>query len=452
MQGDLRQRPAAEVVRHLFGEALSGVLALQRGKVGCNLCLQDGRLIFATSNLKRFQLPAWLASTGLADTQSVVAAQEARPGTKGAVDTLVKRHDLERARLVDAVRQLLREITLDALRWDSGEYRFTPGSPVMKNEILLEEQTLTLVREATGELTTASLADEARTGVVTDRESRRSSPAPGKTEAGSVLPDVAPSGAGPPGQGTHEDAPLPEPEPVDPEVVAFHRFVEDAQGKDFYTLLGVGKAADEEEIRRRYYRLARQYHPDAMHGPVAEACAKEVEEFFATVTEAYNILTRPGQRKEYDEQLRAGKDLHRDSLRQDPAELARQNFEQGRRSFAAGELHDATQFFRNAVRLDPERSEYHRELGIVQMQNPRWQKAAEESLRQAVDLQPADARALAHLGLLYQRNGLKRRAIDTLREALEWDPENTTALRAIAELEEGGDREGGVLKGIFGRR
>ena len=117
-------------------------------------------------------------------------------------------------------------------------------------------------------------------------------------------------------------------------------------------------------------------------------------------------------------------------------------------ALAAGELHDATQFFRNAVHLDPDQSEYHRELGIVEMRNPRWQKSAEESLRRAIELEQTDARAFAYLGQMYQKNGLKRRAIEAYQMALEWDPEHEMAQEGLAALEEPTDSG---RKGLFRR-
>ena len=108
MQGDLDRKPAAEVVRKLFAEARSGVLALQHGSVGCNICVQDGRLIFATSNLKRFQLASWLETSKVVSARSVMEAQGEQSGTKGLVETLVTSHDIDRAKLVSAIRQLLK--------------------------------------------------------------------------------------------------------------------------------------------------------------------------------------------------------------------------------------------------------------------------------------------------------------------------------------------------------
>ena len=63
--------------------------------------------------------------------------------------------------------------------------------------------------------------------------------------------------------------------------------------RDFYEVLGVGKNADQSEIQRAYRKLARQHHPDVNKDPSAEARFKEI-------SEAYDVLSDPEQRKRYD--------------------------------------------------------------------------------------------------------------------------------------------------------
>src|SRR5215471_7012047 len=70
--------------------------------------------------------------------------------------------------------------------------------------------------------------------------------------------------------------------------------------KDYYAILGVSRAATEDEIRRAYRRQALQWHPDRRPGDPRAA------ERFREISEAYAVLVNPTRRREYDEASRAG--------------------------------------------------------------------------------------------------------------------------------------------------
>ena len=67
-----------------------------------------------------------------------------------------------------------------------------------------------------------------------------------------------------------------------------------ADRPDYYKTLGVGKNASEEEIKKAYRKLARQYHPDRNPGD------KKAEERFKQISQAHDVLSDPDKRKAYD--------------------------------------------------------------------------------------------------------------------------------------------------------
>ncbi len=69
--------------------------------------------------------------------------------------------------------------------------------------------------------------------------------------------------------------------------------------RDYYEILGVTRTASADEIKRSFYKLARQYHPDV--NKEADAATR-----FKEVNEAYQVLSDPDKRAAYDRFGKAG--------------------------------------------------------------------------------------------------------------------------------------------------
>ena len=64
--------------------------------------------------------------------------------------------------------------------------------------------------------------------------------------------------------------------------------------RDYYEVLGISRDASDAEVKKAYRKLARQYHPDTNPDD------KGAEEKFKEVQTAYDILSDPEKRKQYD--------------------------------------------------------------------------------------------------------------------------------------------------------
>ena len=63
---------------------------------------------------------------------------------------------------------------------------------------------------------------------------------------------------------------------------------------DYYKVLGIGRDASDEDIKKAHRRLARKHHPDLNPGD------KKAEDQFKKIQEAYDVLSDPEKRKKYD--------------------------------------------------------------------------------------------------------------------------------------------------------
>ena len=77
-----------------------------------------------------------------------------------------------------------------------------------------------------------------------------------------------------------------------------------ATKRDYYDVLGIGKTASADEIKKAYRKLAMQYHPDR------NADNKEAAEKFKEVCEAYEVLSDTDKRHRYGENARCECSIH----------------------------------------------------------------------------------------------------------------------------------------------
>lgn len=195
---------------------------------------------------------------------------------------------------------------------------------------------------------------------------------------------------------------------------------------NFYEVLGVERSANENQIRDRFRKLARESHPDRYSG----ADKVEAERHFQTLTEAMNVLTNPAKRKQHDAELGSGGS----GGTVDFAQIAKAYLAKGTKAFNAGDIRAAYENFDLAVKHNPNDAKALHYLALAALKIPSQIRQAVQAIEGALQREPSNTTFLRDAGLICKRAGLKAKAERYLEEALKWDPENVELQAALAEL------------------
>lgn len=196
---------------------------------------------------------------------------------------------------------------------------------------------------------------------------------------------------------------------------------------DYYSILAVDRNATEDQIRRRFRQLARDLHPDRYHG----AAKAEAEERFQAITEAFNILSNPQRRRQYDQELGRAATV-RDGI--DHAQLLRVYLQRGIKAYKAKNYFEAAENFNRATKADPQSAQAWHHLALACSHQRRWLSRALTAIAKACELEPMNPSYLKLAGELFARADMPLRAEQYLQKALEWggdDPAITRALEAL---------------------
>ena len=195
---------------------------------------------------------------------------------------------------------------------------------------------------------------------------------------------------------------------------------------DYYQLLGVTPQASASEIRTAYAKLAREKHPDRFTDPQAKAAAQRS---FQEITTAFNALSTPKSRQEYDQQ--------RDKpVPKTPEEIATDAFERSQAALEAGQLDEAVTLLHTAVHHAPGQLAYQLALGkaLGRAAGPQAARDAIQVLEKVTHAAPNNAAAFAELATVLARQGLKLRAQKAVEAALRIAPRDARLNRLAAEL------------------
>ncbi|MBI4823234.1 MAG: DnaJ domain-containing protein [Nitrospirae bacterium] len=197
----------------------------------------------------------------------------------------------------------------------------------------------------------------------------------------------------------------------------------------YYGVLRVKDTASSEEIRRAYYRMAKEFHPDR-HFSLPHEEKSKLNALFSYITTAYSTLTNPTSRKQYDTAL---SDKPQRSFSNE--ETASQKFEQGMIELKRGKFSESARLFSEATYYDNSIAKYHYYYGSA-LRRLEKHKEAEKAVGRALKIDPFNADYLSEAGLIYLSLGFTLRAKGNFEKALKTMPTNQKAKEGLAKISE----------------
>lgn len=491
MNGQLSEHPLGELIRELCEKGLSGSLRLQQERSKVVVYLEDGRVIYAASNVRRLRLAEYLKKHQLVTEAELTSFVDKNSDL--ALAAALSEAGIVRPEIMQAViANVVSDVLHTAMFWTEGTWSFE-GKARLNDSIRLEMSTTKLLLESArkahtnfaekrfpnpheviakgvcntidaltptegfllsrveaditvGELVAVSglcQADAMRAiyglalGGYLKRE-RWQTVLRAQTQPPSTKRDTVPVVASPPvePQRTQED-----------DLKDFLDRMDSAA--NFYDVLNVGSNTPAAEVKQQYYALARKYHPDRFRGIGESMLHVRLESAFARVTQAYETLMDSSRRTAYDTKLTAIESKDRfarttpkatgtvpDSTRQTFASdyQAENSFTEGLAALEQGQIKIAVGLLAAAARAVPNESRYRAYYGRALAANSKTRHSAEVELQAAIRLEPSNAAYRVMLAELYRDLGFSKRAQGEAKRALGIEPGNAPAKELLKNL------------------
>lgn len=494
MNGQLSEQPLAELIREISAKSLGGRLTIEHDRIKVVSYFENGKLVYAASNLRTLRLREYLKKIQLISDANLARFNERLPDIE-----LFKQLTAQSLLNPTAAEQLHTKQVTDVLRmaliWTDGTWELESRSR-LNEQLNLKIDVDTLLLEASRRMPAEFIATRflSQTEVITPLAeplisdnllppevfllSRLDQPMPlrdlvsisglGETETlrlvyllaladllrrehwKSVFRDQQPRPVEKPAV-----PPPPEPEPEE-EPADVETFLERVRtAPTHYDVLGVSGEASAQNLKDLYYRLARLYHPDRFR-KAEPALVKRIESAFARITQAYDTLRDDRLRAAYDSKLQAKRKAEQleqsapkattPAPQQEPvaegttepvmsaAERAEKQFKEGYAAFELGQRKVALGLFASAASAAPKEARYRAFYGQALAANESTRRAAETELLAAIKLDPQNAQYRVMLAELYRDLGLKLRAKGEAERAVAADPNNRKARDLLEAL------------------
>lgn len=469
-------------LRDIYFEKKRGQLVFRREKVQKYLFFQEGQLVFAKTNQENELLGEILFNLGKLSQEAYQNIEEYIEPMEIIGQVLVKRGLISKQDLVDGLSYQLREITLNTFAIFDGNFRFQEREDLTLEDIDIKVSIPVLIADGIRRMKydpnlkkflkdqTISPKDRGLVLHLTEEEKEILSQVKVDSFPTDILkrsglnPEdiwktlyllycldlidlgeestILDKAAGPPPKKGDKD--------TQRRIEEVEEFSQRVHGMSYYKILDVSTSATVNEIKKAYFGLARQYHPDLFDRETLAAKKEIIDDVFDKITKAYHTLSDEGAREAYDKQLAEEEAVDKRGVTKE----AEKKFRQAKTLYNMGRNEEAIAYLEEAIRLDPHKASFFLLMAMIEGKIPSYHKKAESHFREAIKLEPWSADGYLGLGLLYKNADLKVKAVNQFKKALQVDPGNEAAIRELRSAEGKSEKAGlkdllsGDVKGL----
>ena len=217
------------------------------------------------------------------------------------------------------------------------------------------------------------------------------------------------------------------------------------QGVDHFQLLGVPPEVGHEALRKAYFSLARQLHPDRLAALGISDDGRHAQRLFAQINAGFAILSDQARRARYVDVLRRGGEAVVRAEQARAEELTRRILE-GEEAYRRGDLAlrrdqpaAAVTELERAVQLSPDEADYHAALAWARFcaapDRPAAAAATRAALDRAIQRAPRSVTARFYLGRVERMLGRDQDALKHFRDVVTASPGHAEAAAELRVLE-----------------
>ena len=489
VEGDLATTSLPALLHNLYTLQGTGLLHLEQGERKKVVYFKEGYPIFVRSNLLRECLGKMLVHEGLiTQEQCEESLRKVKESGRLQGTVLIEMGLFTPEQLHEVLGRQVTEKLLEAFSWTSGRFRFIQGRDFKAGVTTIAMSPATLILQgirryfSDARITELLASHRHRYLVVTENPhyrfqelalSRRDSEVLAQCRGALTLEELAAqyplsrheieqlvaalltaeileSREQPVPHSRGEGPAVLQPSAIDTRELRQRILTDYARllPLDHFALLDVSRDAGHDEIRRKYFALAKRYHPDQyLQTHLSEDLATKVNELFRRIGEAYQIISDPKRRQAYLDQLSGrNKNQQRDVTDILQAETS---FQKGMVFLRSRNYPEALEAFSWAIKLSPQEPEYLTQYAWAKYKAHPGDRErcgeAMQALKLSLDLNHKFDRTHLYLGYLLKEEGRDREAEKRFELAIKCNPRCTEALRELRLINMRRGRSGGGL-------